>query len=314
MEQDEDPYHILGVSRNASAAHIKKEYRKLALKYHPDKTDADDKASHDMFAKVSAAHELLSDEEKRRQYDLHQELGGKGFDPNKSYEKRPQKQRNPSKTNHSDPSYTTKASSQQQTKTTCCKPAYTYTTNEPTWTSTPTYARANSKNVKVVRQPNTQNCKTSSTKSNSASNGVQSMSTNTRAVKNPDGRTELITETTTTYFDGRIEKKSESTFSSPIPSPSNKTKYNGGNNKSVTTPNGHGIPVHMVSNRMIRAKTPTPRSKTPTQSRTPARSKTPARPRPTSASSNQVVSSTTSSSARGPQRTVYRRTVKSSGY
>ncbi|AMD18920.1 HBR019Wp [Eremothecium sinecaudum] len=66
-----DLYEILGVTRDATAQEIKKSYRQLALKYHPDKI-ADDllrEASEATFKEVSAAYEILSDEQKRAEYD-----------------------------------------------------------------------------------------------------------------------------------------------------------------------------------------------------------------------------------------------------
>ena len=63
-----DFYDILGVPRTASADEIKKAYRKLAFKYHPDKNPGD-KAAEEMFKKITAAYDVLGDEEKRRQYD-----------------------------------------------------------------------------------------------------------------------------------------------------------------------------------------------------------------------------------------------------
>ena len=66
----EDYYAILGVSKTASAAEIKKAYRKLALKYHPDKTKGD-KALEDKFKKISEAYAVLSDPEKKNQYDTY---------------------------------------------------------------------------------------------------------------------------------------------------------------------------------------------------------------------------------------------------
>ena len=58
-------YEILGVDRNASKEHIKKEFRKLSLKYHPDKRSGDE----DKFKEINEAYQILCDDEKRRQYD-----------------------------------------------------------------------------------------------------------------------------------------------------------------------------------------------------------------------------------------------------
>ena len=63
-----DFYDILGISRDASEAEIKKAYRKLAIKYHPDKNPGD-KEAEEKFKEISAAFEILKDEEKRRKYD-----------------------------------------------------------------------------------------------------------------------------------------------------------------------------------------------------------------------------------------------------
>lgn len=60
-----DYYKILGVDRNASQDEIKKKYRKLAAKYHPDKPDGDEKK----FKELGEAYEVLSDHEKRKMYD-----------------------------------------------------------------------------------------------------------------------------------------------------------------------------------------------------------------------------------------------------
>lgn len=64
----EDYYKTLGVERSASADEIKRAYRKLANKYHPDK-NKDNPDAADMFSKVSEAYEVLSDKEKRAKYD-----------------------------------------------------------------------------------------------------------------------------------------------------------------------------------------------------------------------------------------------------
>ena len=69
-----DYYSILGVARGAPESQIKRAYRKLALKYHPDKNPGDDKAK-SKFEELSNAYEVLTDEEKRQIYDRHGEEG-----------------------------------------------------------------------------------------------------------------------------------------------------------------------------------------------------------------------------------------------
>ena len=64
----EDLYQILGVPKTATAAEIKKAYRTLAMKYHPDRNPGD-KSAEEQFKRVTAAYEVLSNETKRRQYD-----------------------------------------------------------------------------------------------------------------------------------------------------------------------------------------------------------------------------------------------------
>jgi curved DNA-binding protein len=68
-------YKILGVGKNASVAEIKKAYRKMAMKYHPDQTKGD-KSAEEKFKSISEAYAVLSDKEKRRQYDT---FGSTGF-------------------------------------------------------------------------------------------------------------------------------------------------------------------------------------------------------------------------------------------
>lgn len=72
-----DFYDILGVSKDATESQIKKAYRKLALKYHPDK-NPDNPAAEEMFKSVSEAYETLGDSNKRREYDQMQAGGGFG--------------------------------------------------------------------------------------------------------------------------------------------------------------------------------------------------------------------------------------------
>lgn len=64
-----DYYQVLGVGQDASAEDIKKAYRKLALKYHPDKAKGDKKLAEEKFKQISEAYAVLSNPEKRRQYD-----------------------------------------------------------------------------------------------------------------------------------------------------------------------------------------------------------------------------------------------------
>jgi DnaJ-class molecular chaperone len=63
-----DPYEALGVKQDASAADIKKAYRRLAKRYHPDSTGGD-KVKEDRFKEVSTAYDILGDPEKRARYD-----------------------------------------------------------------------------------------------------------------------------------------------------------------------------------------------------------------------------------------------------
>jgi curved DNA-binding protein len=65
----EDYYKILGVEKNASTEDIKKSYRKLALKWHPDK-NPNNKPAEEKFKKISEAYAVLSDPEKRKNYDM----------------------------------------------------------------------------------------------------------------------------------------------------------------------------------------------------------------------------------------------------
>ncbi len=71
----DDYYKTLGVSKNATDAEIKKAYRKLAMKYHPDHAKGD-KAAEEKFKKISEAYAVLSDKQKRQEYDT---FGSEGF-------------------------------------------------------------------------------------------------------------------------------------------------------------------------------------------------------------------------------------------
>jgi curved DNA-binding protein len=70
-----DYYHILGVAKNASDEEIKKAYRKLAMKYHPDR-NPNKKEAEERFKEINEAYAVLSDKEKRKQYDT---FGAEGF-------------------------------------------------------------------------------------------------------------------------------------------------------------------------------------------------------------------------------------------
>lgn len=72
-----DYYDVLGVARNASDAELKKAYRKLAMKYHPDRNQ-DNKEAEAKFKEVKEAHDILSDAQKRAAYD---QFGHAGVDP-----------------------------------------------------------------------------------------------------------------------------------------------------------------------------------------------------------------------------------------
>ena len=72
-----DYYDVLGVDRNASADDLKKAYRRLAMKFHPDRQSDDPKAE-EKFKEASEAYEILNDQEKRNAYDR---FGHAGVDP-----------------------------------------------------------------------------------------------------------------------------------------------------------------------------------------------------------------------------------------
>lgn len=75
MASKKDYYSVLGVSKDASEQDLKKAYRKLAVKYHPDKPTGDEKR----FKEISEAYEVLSDPQKRSAYDQFGHAGSEGF-------------------------------------------------------------------------------------------------------------------------------------------------------------------------------------------------------------------------------------------
>ena len=64
-----DYYKILGVSRDADASAIKKAYRSLAMKYHPDRNPGKEKEANEKFKEINEAYEVLANSEKRSAYD-----------------------------------------------------------------------------------------------------------------------------------------------------------------------------------------------------------------------------------------------------
>src|SRR5687767_4124201 len=77
MAQTKDFYAVLGISSSASQDEIKKQYRRLAAKHHPDKNPNDAKAA-ERFKEISEAYTVLGDAEKRKQYDDMRRLGAFG--------------------------------------------------------------------------------------------------------------------------------------------------------------------------------------------------------------------------------------------
>ena len=80
-----DYYEILGVAREASEQEVKSAYRKLALKYHPDR-NPDDAAAEEKFKEAAEAYGVIGDPQKRQRYDAYGHAGvggasGAGFDP-----------------------------------------------------------------------------------------------------------------------------------------------------------------------------------------------------------------------------------------
>ena len=76
MADEKDYYKILGVERTATADEIKRAYKKVAIKYHPDRNEGD-KAAEEKFKQAAEAYNVLSDPDKRARYD---QFGAEGVD------------------------------------------------------------------------------------------------------------------------------------------------------------------------------------------------------------------------------------------
>jgi molecular chaperone DnaJ len=77
---EKDYYKVLGVAKNSGQAEVKKAYRKLAQRYHPD-ANPGNKDAEERFKDISAAYDVLGDPEKRKQYDRVREMAASGFGP-----------------------------------------------------------------------------------------------------------------------------------------------------------------------------------------------------------------------------------------
>ena len=77
---DKDYYQVLGVPKNASQAEVKKAYRKLAQKFHPD-ANSGNKQAEERFKEVSGAYDVIGDPEKRKQYDQVRDMAASGAGP-----------------------------------------------------------------------------------------------------------------------------------------------------------------------------------------------------------------------------------------
>ena len=85
MSNKRDYYEVLGVEKNATDEELKKAYRKLAKKYHPDANPDNRKEAEEKFKEVSEAYENLSDPQKRRMYDQFGHDGPQGFGGGNGY-------------------------------------------------------------------------------------------------------------------------------------------------------------------------------------------------------------------------------------
>ena len=81
MAEKRDYYEVLGLQKGASEEEVKKAFRKMAMKYHPDKNPGD-KAAEEKFKEINEAYSVLSDPDKKNKYDR---FGFAGVDPNQGF-------------------------------------------------------------------------------------------------------------------------------------------------------------------------------------------------------------------------------------
>ena len=222
MEGNDNPYKILGIDEQASVSEIKKAYRKLALKHHPDRqtTEIDRKTATDKFAKISGAYEMLSDEEERRKYDS---LKGSPFGNNATEFTRGEVPSNYTYTGESTgrpnartKTYTYFSSPAGSSKRSHKVPKPKSSDPESTYESSFQFQDPEVlfRQMFGGRMP----VGDSSEKQTSTSKGKttrksqpMSMSSNTRTIRHPDGRVETITETVVVHADGSTERHSSKT-------------------------------------------------------------------------------------------------------
>jgi curved DNA-binding protein CbpA len=246
MDKGDDPYKVLSVPSDAPPEAIKKSYRKLALKHHPDRG-----GDPVVFSKISNAYEILGDEDERKNYDLQQQHGVcQGYDPEgprftstssaPSSSAEPQRKTYNSTSPEWTNSSTTTTTGSSPRKTTTGK---TTTTTYSTTSSSPggssrfhdpyevfkqhfgeaaaddifknsnvistTTKSASTKKKKKDKKKKTASPSKTTTEP-LGTDDIMGMSSSTKTVTHPNGQKEIITTTTYTRFDGSTFTKMES--------------------------------------------------------------------------------------------------------
>jgi curved DNA-binding protein CbpA len=196
MNKGDDPYAILGVTHDAELSEIKRCYRKLALKYHPDKT-GDDPDAASKFAKVANAYEILSDPLQREQYDIRQRCSrGKGYDPNARYDqnmarstgsRRPNGSPNATEVDESDSRHVVRTETKTENGGTTTTTYYSDGTSQSEWISSPM-----PRSVRTSKVPSSTAASQSTTKSTDAGSDFPRYVTRTE-MKTENGGTTTIT-------------------------------------------------------------------------------------------------------------------------